>query len=100
MRDWLYGLRNTQPGAANSPEVETEAERLRVIYFMMTAPKEYGGANITPKQGQWGNVDSIFALHDDLTNQNWMRDWSKKTLLSSEDFDQIRNKFGEKVFLT
>lgn len=99
MRDWLYGLRNTQPGGSNSPEADTDAERLRVIHFMITAPNEYGGADIIPKHGQWKNVDSIFALHDERTNQEWMRDWSKKTFLSRDDLDQIRNKFGEKVRL-
>jgi len=65
---------------------------------MITSPKEYGGADITPKYGRWENVDSIFALHDNKTNQEWMRDWSKKTFLTREDLDQIRNKFGEKVY--
>jgi hypothetical protein len=64
---------------------------------MLAAPKEDGGANITPKHGEWKNVDSIFPLHDNKTNQAWMRDWSKKTFLTREDLDQIRDKFGEKV---
>lgn len=64
---------------------------------MITSPKEDGGAGITPKHGEWTNVDSIFPLHDDKTNQAWMRDWSKKTFLTRDDLDQIRNKFGERV---
>lgn len=97
VRDWLYGLRNTRPDGESSPGPQTDAERLRAINYMLTAPIEEGGANITPKHGDWKNVDSIFPLHDDKTNQAWMRDWSKKTLLTREDLDQIRDKFGEKV---
>ncbi|KAL1980777.1 hypothetical protein VTN96DRAFT_3547 [Rasamsonia emersonii] len=97
VRDWLYGLRHTQPGGSQSPEPQTDAERLRVIHYMITSPKEDGGAGITPKHGEWTNVDSIFPLHDDKTNQAWMRDWSKKTFLTRDDLDQIRNKFGERV---
>lgn len=64
---------------------------------MLTAPKEDGGADLTPKQGEWKYIDSIFPLHDNATNQEWMKDWSQKTFLTREDLDQIRNKFGEKV---
>lgn len=97
VRDWLYGVRNNEPDAANSTEPQTEAERLRVINNMITLPREEGGAGITPKQGEWKNVDSIFPLHDETTNQNWMRDWSQKTFLTRDDLDLIRNKFGEQV---
>lgn len=64
---------------------------------MMTVPKEAGGAGITPKHGEWKNVDSIFPLHDEEMNKQCMKDWSQKTFLSPEDLDQIRNIFGESV---
>lgn len=97
MRDWLYGVRNTEPEPAISVEPQTEAERLRVIYHLITLPKEVGGVGITPKQGEWANVDAIFPLHDVETNQRWMKEWTKKTFLSQEDLDQISGKFGETV---
>lgn len=97
VRDWLYGIRNAEPEQGNSIEPETEAERLRVIYSMITLPFSEGGAGITPEHGQWKNVTSIFPLHDEETNKRWMRDWSQKTFLSEDDLDQIRNKFGESV---
>ncbi|KAJ5301606.1 hypothetical protein N7508_006469 [Penicillium antarcticum] len=97
VRDWLYGIRNAEPTQTNSTEPQTEAERLRVIHHMMTLPKEEGGAEIIPGQGQWKNVSAIFPLHDVETNNKWMREWSKKTFLSEDDLDQIRNKFGESV---
>lgn len=64
---------------------------------MITVPKDAGGAGITPKHGDWENVLAIFPLHDVETNNECMRDWSKKTFLSPEDLDQIRNAFGENV---
>ncbi|KAJ6164048.1 hypothetical protein N7470_002720 [Penicillium chermesinum] len=97
VRDWLYGIRNDEPEQGNSIEPETEAERLRVIYNMITLPSLEGGAGITPEHGDWKNVLSIFPLHDVKTNNRWMRDWSQKTFLSEDDLDQIRNKFGESV---
>ena len=97
IRDWLYGVRHDEPESETSAEPQTESERLRVIYHMITVPKEAGGAGISPKHGEWENVLGIFPLHDVDTNNDCMRDWSKKTFLSQEDLDQIRNTFGESV---
>lgn len=97
VRDWLYGILNAEPDSAGFIEPATEAERLRVVNQMITLPAEEGGAGITPKHGEWKNVTNVFPLHDEETNKKWMRDWSKKTFLSDEDLDQIRDKFGESV---
>ncbi|KAJ5730690.1 Acyl-CoA N-acyltransferase [Penicillium malachiteum] len=99
VRDWLYGIRNTEPEPADSidPQAETEAERLRVINHLITLPTHEGGAGITPQHGEWKNVTAVFPLHDEETNKRWMREWSQKTFLSEDDLDQIRNKFGESV---
>jgi anoctamin-10 len=70
---------------------------LRVVNQMITLPTEEGGAGITPNHGEWKNVTNVFPLHDEETNKKCMRDWSKKTFLSDEDLDQIRDKFGESV---
>ena len=75
----------------------TEAERYRIIYEMITNPKDEGGAGITPKEGEWKDVESIFPLHDITHNREWVKDWSMKTFLKIEDLDEIRNRFGEKV---
>lgn len=75
----------------------SEAERYRIIYQMITNPREEGGAGITPKEGQWKNVESIFPLHDVAFNKSWIKEWSMKTFLKVEDLDEIRNRFGEKV---
>ncbi|CAG8163415.1 unnamed protein product [Penicillium salamii] len=97
VRDWLYGIRNSEPTSSNSTETQTEAERLRVVHQMITHSNEEGGAGITPNHGEWKDVTALFPLHDIETNKTWMRDWSKKTFLSDDDLDQIRNKFGESV---
>lgn len=96
VRDWLYGVNNTEPDPANV-EPQTEAERLRVIYHMITVSKEEGGAEIAPGHDEWKNIDAIFSLHDEETNNRCLRDWSKKTFLSAEDLDQLRGQFGESV---
>ncbi|KAJ5623642.1 hypothetical protein N7490_012247 [Penicillium lividum] len=99
VRDWLFGIRHAEPEPADAIDAhtETEAERLRVINHMITLPAQEGGAGITPQHGEWKNVMAVFPLHDVETNSRWMREWSKKTFLSEEDLDQIRDKFGESV---
>ncbi|PYH87712.1 DUF590-domain-containing protein [Aspergillus ellipticus CBS 707.79] len=97
IRDWLCGVRNDEPESESSAEPQSESERLRIIYHMITVPKEAGGAGITPKHGEWKNVDAIFPLHDEDMNRQCIKDWSRKTFLSPEDLDQIRNTFGESV---
>ncbi|KAL1953710.1 hypothetical protein VTO42DRAFT_2345 [Malbranchea cinnamomea] len=98
-KDWLYGIRQTQPQTDDSSNTgpATPAEHLRIVYEMMTMPKRKGGAGITPRQGEWKHVESIFPLHDNERNKQWIKDWSQKTFLSYQDFDQIRNHLGEKV---
>ncbi|OQE26618.1 hypothetical protein PENSTE_c005G01252 [Penicillium steckii] len=97
VRDWLYGIRNAEPEPASAIEPQTEAERLRIINHMITLPSEEGGAGITPNHGEWEKVTAVFPLHDVETNSKWMREWSKKTFLSDDDLNQIRDKFGESV---
>lgn len=48
----------------------TEAERLRLVYHMITLPESEGGAGITPKRDNYTFVESIFPLHDRKFNQN------------------------------
>ena len=67
-----------------------EAERLRIIYQLITNSESEGGAGITPKEGQWKNVEAIFALHDNAHNKEWITQWSKKWFLSPDDLDVKR----------
>lgn len=66
---------------------------------MITSDPSDGGAGITPKHGEWENVESIFPLHDVRLNKEWMTEWSRKTILTIQDLDSIRNNLGEKVRL-
>lgn len=99
VKDWLYGVSHTQPESNSDESVkpQSDAERLRTIYNMITLPENEGGADITPKHGEWENVEAIFPLHDNATNREWIKNWSTKTLLTKEDLDQIRDKLGESV---
>lgn len=101
VKDWLYGIRAAQPDREAHSSITkqslTEAERYRIIYQMITDPREDGGAGITPKEEPWKNVESVFPLHDHKFNKEWMRTWSTTTFLKPEDLDEIRNRLGEKV---
>lgn len=101
VQDWLYGVRTSAPEKAISQAFEhepvTEAERLRLVYLLITKPKNEGGAGITPNVGPWKHVTSVFALHDQAFNSFWIKTWSTKYFLDEQDLDHIRNKFGESV---
>ncbi|KAJ8106337.1 hypothetical protein ONZ43_g7099 [Nemania bipapillata] len=101
VQDWLYSVRTSAPEKdvvrAFENEPVTEAERLRLVYLLITKPRNEGGAGITPKVGLWKQVNSIFPLHDQAFNSSWIKAWSKKYFLDEEDLDHMRNKFGESV---
>jgi hypothetical protein len=101
VRDWIHGVRAAAPPKETREALKAEplyeAERLRIIYQLITNAVEEGGAGITPKEGEWENVESVFALHDHEYNKDWMKKWSSSWTLSTEDLDDIRNRLGEKV---
>lgn len=41
----------------------------------------------------------MFPLHDHKYNHEWIKKWSTQYLLKAEDLDEIRNRFGEKVWM-
>nr|POF04120.1 uncharacterized protein CFP56_21875 [Quercus suber] len=100
-RDFIHGVRSHEPSKEMSAALQkdplTAAERLRVIYQLMTAPESEGGAGITPKKGEWENVENIFALHDHVYNKEWIKRWSTRWLLQPQDLDDIRDRLGEKI---
>jgi len=101
VRDWLHGVRAAEPNAetegALTKDKLTEAERFRILHSLITRPKSEGGAGIVPKQEPWQNVESLFPLHDHVFNKNFMSKWSRQTTLKTEDLDEIRDRFGEKI---
>ena len=101
VKDWLHGVRAAQPDKETQQSLTsktlTEAERLRIVYQMITGSREEGGAGIIPKYGEWKNVESLFPLHDHTYNKEWIKKWSTMTFLKAEDLDDIRNRLGEKV---
>ncbi|KAJ9148907.1 Plasma membrane channel protein [Pleurostoma richardsiae] len=101
VQDWLYGVRTNAPSkdlaAYFEAEPVTDAERLRLVYLLITKPKNEGGAGVTPKVGQWKNVASVFPLHNHAFNRDWIKRWSTKYVLDANDLNEIRDKFGEKI---
>lgn len=102
MRDWVHGVRSAAPEKETRVSLEAEpmyeSERLRIIYQLITNPESEGGAGITPKEGEWKNVESLFPLHDHQYNNEWLKKWSKQWMLLPEDIDEIRERLGEKVW--
>ncbi|TVY14336.1 Uncharacterized protein LARI1_G007748 [Lachnellula arida] len=101
VQDWLYGVRTVAPKKEIQQSLKdepiTEAERLRLVYLLITKPKNEGGAGITPKSGEWTCVESIFALHDHQFNKAWIKQLTSKYFLNSEDLAEIKDRFGEKI---
>lgn len=125
MKDWLHGVRAAAPDKETQRSLDseplTEAERLRIVWQLITLPEGEGGAGVTPKQGEWKLVESVFPLHDHefnkvpfalpvfhlveifgeleltLGSQAWMKNWSTKWTIGPEELGKLRDRFGEKV---
>jgi hypothetical protein len=103
VKDWINSVRSAPPKKetkqALSHDPLYEAERLRIIYQLITNPTSEGGAGITPKSGEWAGVESLFPLHDHAGNKELLKKLTSTVFLQTEDLDEIRDKFGEKVSL-
>ncbi|KUI68308.1 hypothetical protein VM1G_03920 [Cytospora mali] len=101
VQDWLYGVRISAPDKdlvayfENEPVIE--AEKLRLVYLLITKPRNEGGAGVTPKTGQWKFVKSIFPLHNHAFNRHFIKQLSTKKFVEQNDINEIRDKFGEKI---
>lgn len=67
IRDFLLGIRvkglDDEDAGLGDTTGLTDAERLRVVYEILTGPESDGGANVSPNLDPY--VESIMALHDD-----------------------------------
>ncbi|KAK5715079.1 hypothetical protein LTR15_010495 [Elasticomyces elasticus] len=101
VKDWIHGVRSAEPSRETQQSLikdpMVESERLRIIYQLITNPQAEGGAGITPKKGEWENVESLFSLHDHVYNKEWIKKWATQWLLTPEDLDDIRDRLGEKI---
>lgn len=101
VQDWLYGVRTAAPEKqlqqSIGKEPVTAAERLRLVYLLITKSQDEGGAGINPKTGEWENVESIFPLHDHAWNKQWIKDLTSKYFLDAKDLEDVKNRFGEKI---
>jgi anoctamin-10 len=95
VRDWLHGVRAGAPDkeTQNDLSIEpcTEAERLRLVYLLITNPLKDGGAGITPKSGDWVQVESIFALHNHQFNKEWIKEWSTTYNISNGELSMVNH---------
>eukprot|EP00833_Pecoramyces_ruminatium_P001779 jgi/Orpsp1_1/1175811/evm.model.c7180000055300.1 len=94
----------------NDPETQKNiasklptSDRLYIIYNLLTRPIWEGGVGIsTENEGGWRQtggmyLESFFTLHNKELNNKWIKHWSKKWILSTEDMTDIRNHFGTRV---
>lgn len=101
IEEWLYDahsipssneiLRNLQEKPVS------EAERLRIVYSLITSPKTEGGLGLTPKEDKWKQINSIFLLHDRTFNQKWVKRLGFKYFLNGSNLSEIKDQFGEKI---
>jgi hypothetical protein len=94
----------------NDPDVQKDiasklatSDRLYIIYNLLTRPTWEGGVGIsTENKGGWHQtggmyLEGFFTLHNKELNNKWIKHWSKKWILSTEDMTDIRNHFGTRV---
>ncbi|KAF2023281.1 hypothetical protein EK21DRAFT_105400 [Setomelanomma holmii] len=99
VKDWLYSITKSHPGshAKSVVHADFEAEDVLSTLHLVNWRPELGGAGITPGQGQWENVSSIFPLHNRAANRELLTHLSKRIFLTLDDLDRIRDLWGAKV---
>lgn len=114
-QEWLYGLRSLPMDHSESsnpdaiPQLRfreaasslSEADKLRLVYDLITRLPEYGGAGIRPNSTEWPFVEQIYPVHNPEAKKEWARRLAKAKLwgVSGDDIEFIRSQFGEKVAL-
>ncbi|CAG8608697.1 3225_t:CDS:2 [Paraglomus brasilianum] len=100
LADWLTGvrIRDVDDDSADGSDSQlTEAERLRLVYDIITNPRSEGGADIKPGSDKLELVGSLLPLHDRVYNDDWIKSWSTKWIINKNDLMSLRNHFGEKI---
>ncbi|KAG0262946.1 hypothetical protein DFQ27_002013 [Actinomortierella ambigua] len=106
IQDWLVGVKVAdtaeaeamlQPAQApdNSLDDLSEADRLRIVYQLLTNLPKEGGAGLYP--GHDEHIESILPIHDKQFNKAWLKSWSTKWIVDQKDLSKIRDHFGERI---
>ncbi|KAG0237513.1 hypothetical protein BGW42_000723 [Actinomortierella wolfii] len=106
IQDWLVGVKVAdtteaeallQPAQTPDHSLDTlsEADRLRVVYQLLTNMPKEGGAGLYPGQDEY--IDSILPIHDKQFNKTWIKSWSTKWIVDQKDLSKVRDHFGEKI---
>jgi len=100
-QDWLQGSRLAAPEVETATSLHreplTDAERLRLVHLILTAPTYDGGAGLTPGLNEWKLVKSIFPIHNTQFNKRWIFEWAKQWSVSDDQLTVIHNHFGSKT---
>ncbi|KAG9593659.1 putative plasma membrane stress response protein, partial [Aureobasidium melanogenum] len=99
VKDWLFGIVHVRPLGDSSTVIDaaTPSEEIRSVFHLVTWTKEQGGAGITANFGQWQHITASFAPHAWTANKKLLKKLSAKIILETDDLDQIKALFGEKV---
>lgn len=101
LRDWLNGVTVDVPEVEGSSDEGpvSPAERLRLVYDVLTESPSRSGIGLTPGYGEWSFIEQIFPLHNYKLNQSLLKRWSTKLVINDQDIGTIRAQFGDKVAL-
>ncbi|RHZ67771.1 hypothetical protein Glove_299g21 [Diversispora epigaea] len=97
VNDWLVGVRLRDTDDHDHSETLTDAERLRLVYDIITNPPHEGGAGINPGFKDFELVESFLPLHDHKYNEEWIKTWSTKWVIDREDLFRLKDHYGEKI---
>ncbi|KAJ1976934.1 hypothetical protein H4R34_003792, partial [Dimargaris verticillata] len=118
VQDWLAGVRTgsnvsdassdrsvattaedgVQPVGMPAPTAASSippAERLRLVYTVLTASQQTGGADLHPANHP--HIATVFPLHNKRFTRGWMKSWSLKWLIDQRDLHLIKDYLGEKM---
>lgn len=102
--DWMHGVSSTRPDPRQARDFLddplTQADRIRLVHDLITSPDR--GAGITPLQGQYTRIKSIFPPHDVEFNRRWLREWTSINhafSIPQKELDRIKDVQGESVAL-
>lgn len=76
-------------------------DRLRIVYDLLTRPEaENRGMALLDQSRPWASfLSGIYGIHDTEYNKKWVAQWSSKWQLSTNDFTEVRGRFGESIAL-
>ncbi|ODV94001.1 hypothetical protein PACTADRAFT_28397, partial [Pachysolen tannophilus NRRL Y-2460] len=87
IKDWIYGVNNELLESKADIKNLSPAERLRIIYLILTSPISNGGCGITAQSGNWTHVKTILPV----ANYEIIQKQLKSTIFNISSFNTNEN---------